>query len=619
MPKTVKAIQGQALCQLAMEHGFLNCDPIRASPGNAGKDFLNRETLREGEEVEIPDVKTKQVDAAIDKSHTFKVTVVPPPLLRFTHGTPDKPYREDPDQDGAGISNFPTNKAGANVKSAFPSGTRFNQLGHDDEDAFKIEVVDPSKAKAKTCRVQLLALKPKTAGGKVQKDPATGRVLHEEFGGAEQAERQNTITLEAVPSKVCFRSPYLRLVVDKRDRDAVKKQTLMLADMTDGKGGDADAVEPLDQLVRARYTIDACKQGKKCRLERDLQVLPEPGDRKRVKIAMHILVDPTTGLALSTDEQVRRTLLMYMRQVYAQAGLSIKLLGSARTVVAPANMLVVSDQLGRKAAGGGTVTVRVRIADLGFDQSVTVTTVKDHSTEDTANLIRSELDKVLPPTVKARVSRNPPIFGRKDDEFSTDLLVGDPLVNQVRLTVTASTDARQTVQAVALTSAVFPTGSGNERHVGNIFSRILLKNYDTGRDRIDLFVVGNMPGLLGLAFNPFVKYGKAKYGHGPSRDDIANSFIVNVTTLHTPGVPENFYTTIPHEIGHVLTDAIHALNRPTELMGPGSPVGADERQVGGCKRITDRQKVAHDDGISDVPVTMFRDNNPDPFTTWDDV
>lgn len=617
MPKTVKASKGQALCQLAMQHGFLNCDPIRKSPGNAGKDFLNRETLREGEEVEIPDVKTKQIDSAIDKSHTFKVTVVPPPLLRYTHGTPNKPYREDPDQDGAGISNFPTNKAGTNVKSAFPSGTKFNQLGHDDEDTFKLEVVDPTKPK--TCEVLLLALKPKISGGKPEKDAATGELIHEEFGGAEKAERQNTIKLEVVPSKVCFRSPYIRLVVDKRDRDAVKKQTLMLADMTDGTGGDADAVEPLDQLVRARYQIDACKNGKKCRLESDLKVLPDPGDRKRVKIAMHILVDPATGTALSNNTQVRRTLLMYMRQTYAQAGMSIKLLGSARNVVAPANMVVVSDQLGRKAAGGGTVTVRVRITDLGFDQSVTVTTVKDHSTEDTANLIKSELDKVLPVGVLARVSRNPAIFGKKDDEFSTDVLVGDPLVNQVRLTVTASTDTRQTVQGVALTSAIFGTGSGNERHVGNIFSRILLKNYDTGRDRIDLFVVGDLPGLLGLAFNPFVKYGKAKYGHAPSRDDIANSFIVNFTTLHSPGAAEVFYTTIPHEIGHTLTDAIHALNRPTEMMGPGSPVGTDERQVGGPKRITDKQKVPHDDNISDVPVTMFRDNNPDPFTNWDDV
>ena len=29
-----------------------------------------------------------------------------------------------------------------------------------------------------------------------------------------------------------------------------------------------------------------------------------------------------------------------------------------------------------------------------------------------------------------------------------------------------------------------------------------MNNYDTGRDHIDIFVVGKMPGALGLAFPP---------------------------------------------------------------------------------------------------------------------
>ncbi|MEX2220140.1 MAG: hypothetical protein WD749_15430 [Phycisphaerales bacterium] len=617
MPSTtVKATKGQTLCQIAMLHGFLDCQVLRDAADNKGKDFLNRETLIEGEEVAVPEVEIKEIDAAIDKKHTFKVKTVPPPFLRFTHGSKTKPYREDDDQTIAGISNFPTDKAAKNVKSKFPTTTKFDQLGHDDPDAFKIEMVDPTgPAKAE---VLLQALKPKIKSGKPETDAASGAVLFEDFPGAEKAKRQKKIKVEQVASKVAYRSAYLRLVVDARDEAARPAQTLLVAEMTDGKGGDADAVEILDQRVRATFELPKCPGGKKCTMVSELEVGPPPADRKRVKLALHILKDPVSGNALTTDEQLRRTLLMYMRQVYAQAGLGLKIIGAARDVVVPANMIVVDDQEGRTARGGGAVDVRIRITDLSFDQTASIVTVKDDNTEATANALKSAIDAVLPGGITSRVSVNPAIFGKPAARFSTDVLIGDPLANQIRVTVT-SAETRQRIRAVALPGVVFDTGSGNERHTGNRFSRILLKNYDTGRSVVDVFVVGNLPNLLGLAFNPFLKYGKKVYGHDPSRDDIANSFVVNFTTLHTPGAAEVFYTTIPHEIGHALTDAIHVLKRPTDMMGPGSPVGQDERQVKGPKRITDGIKLTHDDNVIDTPVTMFRDNNTDVFTNWDDV
>jgi len=617
MPTTIKAKKGQTLCQIAMEHGFLNCQPLRDAAGNSGKPFLNRETLIKDEEIEVPDVVIQEIDSAIDAKHTFVVKTVPPPLIRFTHGSKTKPYRQDDDQNITGISNFPTNKAGKNVKSKFPSKSKFDQLGHDDPDAFKIEVVDPTGPK--TAEAALQALKPKIVSGKPDRDAATNEIIYEDFPGAEKAKRENKIKLEQVPSKVAYRSPYLRLVVDARDQTAVPAQTLLVADMTDGKGTDLDAVEILDQRVRASFELPKCPASKKCTMQADLELGPPEADRKRVKLSVHILVDPLTGNALSTDEQVRRTLLMFMRQVYAQAGMSVKIMAAARNVVAPANMLVVDDQEGRKARGGGNVSVRIQILDLAFDQTVSITTVKDNDTAATAGQLKTAIDAVLPGGITSRVSQNPAIFNKPATRFSTDVLVGDPLKNQIQLSITAMTETRQIVTAVALPGAIFGTGIGNERHVGNIFSRILLKNYDTGRDRVDVFVVGNLPTLLGLAYPPFIHYGKKTYGHDAARDDIANSFLVNNTTLQTPGAAENFYTTIPHEIGHDLTDAVHVLKRPTDLMGPGSPVGADERQVGGCKRITDLIKLTHDDNIVDIPVKMFRDNNTDVFTNWADV
>lgn len=620
MPSTtIKAKKGQTLCQIAMEHGFLNCQPLRDAPENAGKPFLTRATLILDEEISVPEVKIKEIDSAIDSKHTFVLKTVPPPIIRFTHGSKTKPYRQDDDQTIAGISNFPTDKAGNNVKSKFPSKSKFDQLGHDDPDAFKIEAVDPTGPK--TAEAQFEALKPKikTGTGKPDRDAATNEILFEDFPGAEKAKRQNKIKLEQVPSKVAYRSPYLRLVVDARDQAAVPAQTLLVADMTDGKGGDVDAVEILDQRVRASFELPKCPGAPKCTMQAEMPVGPPEGDRKRVRLAMHILKDPVTGNALTTDEQLRRTLLMFMRQVYAQAGLSLKVIGKARDIVAPANMLVVDDIEGRTASGGGTVTIRIQITDLAFDQSVSINPVKDDNTEATATLLKSAIDAVLPPGITARVSRNPPVFGKPATRFSTDVLVGEPLKNQIQVSVTAMTEARQIVTAVALPGVIFGTGIANERNTGNIFSRILLKNYDTGRDRVDVFVVGDLPQLLGLAFPPWTHYGKKVYINDPARDDIANSFLVNVTTLHATAGPEVFYTTIPHEIGHDLTDAVHVLKRPTDLMGPGSPVGQDERQVGGPKRITDLIKLTHDDKIVDIPVKMFRDNNVDVFTNWDDV
>jgi hypothetical protein len=241
--------------------------------------------------------------------------------------------------------------------------------------------------------------------------------------------------------------------------------------------------------------------------------------------------------------------------------------------------------------------------------------VKDNNCAATAQLISDAIQAVLPAGITSRVLANPPIFGKT--KGSADVVVGDPLKNDIRVTVVTSGDTIQQVRASAITAADFPalsaTNAGSERNTGTILTRLLLNNYDTGRDRIDIFVVGDTPGLLGLAFPAWVKF-PDKYGNAPARDEVANSFLVNNTTLHTPGQAENFYTTIPHEIGHVLIDAVHTpAARPTELMGPGSPVGQDERVVNGCKRITDGEQIQFDDKIKGVPVDMFRNDNGDVF------
>ncbi|MCW5768007.1 MAG: hypothetical protein KIT19_04940 [Phycisphaeraceae bacterium] len=613
MPTTVIANQGDTLCGLAIAAGFLDCAPLRDA--NPGKPYLNRAFLNAGEEVTIPDLQTKDEPKATEQKHEFKLLAAPPVLIRFTHGSPDKPYRQDPDQTEFHISNMPTNKGGLKADKEFPKSTKFDQRGHEDVDAFKVEVVDPAgpakvEVTLEAMKPVLLDRKPVVVAGVRQVEP---------FPEPHRAKRQQKVVCEAVPSKVCYRSPYLRMVVDDEDKAGgtgrpFDPQTILVAEISDGNGGENDAVEILDQVVRASYSRPNCPASTKCTVTADA---PVGTDRKRVKLLIHILKDPVTGNPISNDRQVRLTCLKYIRQVYAQADLGIKFVGPTRDIIAPRNMITIDDDLGRAATGGREIKVRVRIAP-STDVVASITTTPGASCAQTASDLAAAIRAVLPAGITVRDLPNPPIIGRATG--SADVLIGDPLVHDARVTVEKSDDPTQPVRANALTSTGFNTGDGTVRHVGNINSRLLLKNYGSTTGVIDIFVTGPLDGgsTLGLAFNPYRKY-VANYGHGSANADVANSFLVDVDTLHKPGQAEMFYTTVPHEIGHVLMDAIHAKNRPIELMGPGSPVGVNERVVNGPKRISDGFKINFDLNTSDVPVAMFRDNNPDVFTSWDDI
>ncbi len=595
MPTTVIAQPGDTLCSIAMSGGFLDCAPLRSLPENAslaGRDLEPRDV------VTVPDITLREETRPSQRRYHFELKTSPPISLRFVHGSPDKPYREDFTTTVLGISNYRTDRSGANLNQVFPTRTRFDPLGHEDEDAFKMEVVDP--AGPATVNVTLEARKPVYG--------ADGRVTgHEAFTGAELGRRSQTVRTERVPSAVCYRSPYLRLVVDEEDKRARNDQTLLVTDMTTTNGGADDKVEILDQRVRGTYERIACPGTPKCRVRAEV---PVGTDKKRVKLALHILKDPVTGNALATESDLRRSLLMYMRQVYAQADLSIKILGPAREIVAPANMIVVDDIEGRRARGGGTIRVRVRI-DPGFNQVASIVTVANATCAETAAALATAIRAIVPAGTAVREFANPAAFGKA--RGSADVVVGDPLTQTITVTVEASGDARQRVRHVALVSAGWNTGDGNIRHVGAMESRLVLNNYDTGRDRVDVFVVGQID-ALGLAFLSFRKYAR-NYGHGASRDEIANSFLVRSTEL----LNEPTYTTIPHEIGHVLTDAVHVQGRRTEVMAPGPPPPGGDRAVDSTKRITANRRVRFDDRISDVPVNMFRDNVPELFAAFEEV
>ncbi|HEY3064810.1 MAG TPA: hypothetical protein VGL09_03415 [Methylomirabilota bacterium] len=591
----VTARDGDTLCGIAIDAGFLDCELLRAEAANAG--LLNR-GLQAGDQVTVPDRKTKHTPKATDARHRFIKRNSPPVSIRYVHGSPDKKYLLDDTLPHLNVSNFVTNKGGPDGTHAFPAGFGFDADGHADEDTFKVEVVDP--AAGGSVNVLLEALK------RVVKPD--GSIEHQPITGVPDAARRKVDPLECKQVRaghVAFRSRYMRLVVDDDDFNAAPGQTLLTTDLVDA--GD-EAVEILDQRVRSTYVIQRCPGtgGRKCQVT----TVAEIGtDRKRVKIAAQILKDPGTGTAVATVDQTRKSCLKYIRQLYAQANMSVKIVAPIREVPAPANMFAIADGNGQPAVGGQTVRVRVRI-DAGFDETLDITTVPGDAPFESAKRLADEINKALgaatpPVAAVAAATQNPPLIGQAIG--SADVLVGDPRTQKIRLNVITSNDAGHPVTVARITTTTVVDFNNANMHVGTAHERVLLKNYDTGRDRVDLFIVeGLSSGALGEAFPPF-----APRVAGPHPlDTVVNSAIV---TKDPVVKKDHFHTTIPHELGHTLMDVNNSHAVPViELLTNGSPVGSNERVVNGPKRISDLvapNTVAFDNGMRGNPVTLLRTAN----------
>jgi hypothetical protein len=386
--------------------------------------------------------------------------------------------------------------------------------------------------------------------------------------------------------------------VDKEDFDAATKQTLLTTDLVDAGKED---VEILDQRVRSTYVIQRCPGtgGTKCQVVAELDV---GENEKRVKVAVHILRDPVTAVPVATIDQARTRSLKFVRQLYAQANMTLKFIGNIREISAPANMFAIANGNGQLAAGGQTISVRVEIGAT-FNQVVNVTTVANEQPLQTAtrlaDAIKNALSTASPPVV-ARVtpSGNPPLVGQAIG--SADVIVGDPLTQTIRLTVLTSNDIGHPVQVGRIASTTINDFGAADSHVGTIEERVLIKNYDTGSDRVDLFIVGALAGALGEAFTPNLT-------SAASQQPVAVLVNTALVFANTVVLANDHHTTIPHEIGHILMDQGHS-PVVTEMMTAGSPVGANERVVNGPKRISDRV-INVGGGTNANPVDLLRTAN----------
>src|SRR5258705_5142112 len=140
MPTVVTARDGDTLCGLAIDAGFVDCAPLRAEGANSA---LLAGPLKSGDQVTVPDLTTKDVSKATEKRHRFIKKNSPPVSIRFVHGSPDKKYFDDFTLTILNVSNFVTNTGGNDGSKKFPTGFGFSPNGDADIDSFKLEVADP--------------------------------------------------------------------------------------------------------------------------------------------------------------------------------------------------------------------------------------------------------------------------------------------------------------------------------------------------------------------------------------------------------------------------------------------------------------------------------------------
>lgn len=577
MPQTVVAQDGDTLCGLAIRHGFLNCDPLRAEGANSA---LTSRALVAGDRVTIPDIRKKKAPGATGGSHSFKLERRPEPSLRFVHGTKSRPFAQDPTLTKLNISNYRTDRAGTTAQAAFSNAFGFQQDAHDDPDTFKLELISPDGG---TPKIKLEALQPSYR--------ANGTVSgHAPFTGANAAGRSLTLDTQAAGTTgFRYRTRYLRLVTDTLDQAAAATQALLVSDIADGNGGANDQMEILDQNVRASYELPKCNAGSKCTLVAEL---PVGENKRRIRMSVTILRTTPGGPAIggTTTQMVRRRIFKWFRRAYAQTNMAPKLIGNINTVDPPsADMIAISDPNGTPASGvdatgsPSTLTFRLDRPPLPFfgnilpAHTITVNLVAGR----TPAQVCADIVAALPGGFAGTVYTNAQATNRATP--SADVIITRADGNRVMIRSEATTDT-------ALTIGVARVNVANVPHSAGPFAALLVSTPVARRvlrisgadNRLDFFVVGSLPGARGVAFIPATDLAVQ---YRPPR--LCRWSILMRAAMMNGADNDPF--TFPHEAGHVLNDAFHADNADpnvgTELMtGTGTSAA---NAAGGSKRVSD--------------------------------
>ena len=568
MPSLVTAQDGDCLCTIAIDSGFLNCQPLRDEGANAA--LLNRDLVA-GDIVTVPDVDPGNSGGGTDQRHVFVRRTAPPVSIRMVHGSPNIPYLKDETSPLLHISNHQTTRGGLEDAAVLPAGFGFNQLGHDDPDTFKIEVVDPQASSPVNVRLEALrqVLLPTFDFG------------HDVFPAGERGRRSvDPLECAIVSSGVAFRSRYMRLVTDETDVAALPNQTLLVTDMTDQ--GDP-SIEILEQAVRATYVLQNCPV-QLCKVSTTVEVGNTTGPRKprtAIKMALHIIRLSPGGAAPVTIAQADRRITRWVRRTYAQAGMAPRLVQTTEIVDPQNNLVAIGEPHGATATGGGQMGFRITSTGNPTQVIGPIATVARATPEAMANLLQA---LVAAPYV-ATVSRNPAGFGDPVANRSADIVITVP-GGVVIIDQEISTDARQPL-TIGRPNIASLAGFSNDFLIGSSEQRALLKTYDTGEDRVDVFIVQNFAPAAS-ARGQAMMHGTSIDPARPAVEAVRFSVFVNGRSMNAS---DDDFVNLSHEMGHVLEDLIHATGTRSAhqlMMGQGTDFLVSEPA---SKRIKERPQL----------------------------
>jgi hypothetical protein len=438
-----------------------------------------------------------------------------------------------------------------------------------DRDSFKVEIVDSTVSgnKIPDTSVEIEALTNKKKRFKPR--------------------RKLNVELEKVPGTDLFRSRYLRLVVDDVDRAINPSQTLL----TDWHLK-RPKCEILGQVIRVTYKSKTC--GKIT-----YEATVGNANRMSIRAYVHVLRKTPGGTGVVTLENAKMRVRRCFRRIYAQVSMAPKLLG-VRYVDPPENLIAVSDYTGANATGGGSISFTIRSKKKGKKPKVQVigphTTVAGDTPIATANQLAALIRRDKKFTV--RVEQNPPVLASTITQGSADLIITDPRGGRVSIEAVVATDAIQTINVGRVNIANFQgwalqdlSGATKLDWVaGSIMQRTVLQNYDTGSNRVDLFVVDThaISGNRGEAMIPGTFYAAGKQAIAQVT---MSAFVIASTMDGTANEP----FVIGHEVGHTLLDAIHA-TQVNQMMHGAVPSANAESAT---KRIHETAE-----GFDDPPINI---------------
>jgi hypothetical protein len=289
----------------------------------------------------------------------------------------------------------------------------------------------------------------------------------------------------------------------------------------------------------------------------------------------------------------------------------------------PSDILTVADATGQRAlgssaafAGPGQIGFTLTVQRFGgaansvhVVPAITYPSAANPTADapaDTANLIVAAINAI--PNLQATPSLNNTEVGNFDG--SVDILIRDQLGGRVTITgVTpnASQDVFQLILATGVGANVAGTidiqirNALTDIHVGHPEQRALCKQLDTGDQVIDIQVVNSIP---------FRGFTLAEMAHQDATrrplTGMINQIIMNQNSAD--GTPANPFS-LPHEIGHILSDnEFHSLVNTELMTGNGTSVASaniqDSKRIVEFSPTVDNWEESVQNADADLTVTV---------------